>query len=104
LYTSNKVSSKRGITQKAGATPGYRRAFPAKKAPAGAAVELVSDRWRYVAVKKGSQFYITEISPGAHGHKTRLFRAPGRKVTFKRDSTLPEKVTQAFASAVKSAP
>ena len=59
---------------------------------------------KYVAVKQGSQFYITEISPGAHGHKTRLFRAPGRKVTFKRDSTLPEKVTQAFASAVKSAP
>jgi hypothetical protein len=98
------MSSKRGITPKAGATPGYRRALPAKKAPVGPVGELVSDRWRYVAVKQGSQFYVTEISPGAHGHKTRLFRAPGRKVTFRRDSTLPEKVTQAFASAVKSAP
>jgi len=70
----------------------------------GPAGKVVSDRWRYVAVKQGSQFYITEIGPGAHGQKTRLFRAPGRKVTFRAHSTLPEKVTQAFASAVKSAP
>jgi hypothetical protein len=54
-------------------------------------------------VKQGSQVYITEISPGAHGQKARLFRAPGRKLTFKPNSTLPEKVTQAFVSAVKSA-
>ena len=74
-----------------------------EKPTLGAGGALVSDLWRYVAVKEGSQFYITEISPGVHGRKTRLFRAPGRKVTFKRDSTLPEKVIQAFKSAVKAA-
>jgi hypothetical protein len=96
------MPSKRGVTVKPSVAPGYRRRLAAKKAVVGSPGEVVSDRWRYVAVKHGSQFYITEISPGAHGQKTRLFRAPGRKVTFKGHSTLPEKVTQAFASAVKS--
>lgn len=94
----------RGITKKAAASPAYRRRLLAKKAKTGSARGPVSERWRYVAVKQGSQYYITEISPGAGGKTRRLFRAPGRKVTFKRDSTVAERLTQAFASAVKSAP
>jgi hypothetical protein len=98
------MSAKQKMTRKLGAAPGYHGRVTAKKATGEPAGTEVSDRWRYVAEKLGSQFYITEIGPGAHGQKTRLFRAPGPKVTFKPDSTLPEKITQAFASAVKSAP
>jgi hypothetical protein len=98
------MASTRGIIKKSAANPAYRRGLPFKKTNTPPTRGLVSERWRYVAVKRGSQFYITEISPGADGTTTRLFRAPGRRVTFKRNSTVAEKLTQAFASAVKSAP
>ena len=96
------MASRRGTPKKV--TLASRRRTAAKPVKKVAAKDLVSDRWRYFAVKHGASFYITEIAPGAHGRQTRLFRAPGGKVRFKRSSTIPEKLTKAFAAAVKSAP
>jgi hypothetical protein len=93
-----------GRTKRRDATPVGRRKGAATKTKKRWSKDLVSDQWRYVAVKVGSHFYITEMGPGARGRKTRLFRAPGRKVRLKRHSTFPEKLAQAFAAAVKSAP
>jgi hypothetical protein len=70
----------------------------------GAASGAISDRWRYLAVKRGSAIYLTEVSPGQSGTGKRLFRVPGRRVVFERGSTVPQKVHKAFASAVKTAP
>jgi hypothetical protein len=52
----------------------------------------------------GDRLYVTELSPGVKGKKTRLFEVTGHELRFKAHSTVPEKLVQAFASAVKSAP
>lgn len=70
----------------------------------GSGGPAISDRWRYMALKKGDRLYVTELSPGVKGKKTRLFEVTGHELRFKAHSTVPEKLVQAFASAVKSAP
>jgi hypothetical protein len=83
---------------------GRGAATHSKASPNRGGSGAITDRWRYLAVKRGSAFYLTELSPERSAAGKRLFRVPGRRIVFKHGSTVPEKVYEAFASAVKTAP